>query len=286
MWDSKNPSRCQSDQRHVRERFGGILLKPGHPRTLTDAFSGRAHGRQIRGQVNGTRKRACTHSRTTGTIRTAFRNSTWPPEGRLNGHERLSANLRDIFMTNRDHSDPRTPQGIRQLLSKSLSSPSPLPHFVQPISRPKPAKTDGKPPAVKRVGSREPPPSAPSSLDVPFPSTTLASRAIKFKGFLTTLSLPREEVVTVREPYDRAQPPFRSFLLVGFHYFYRVFPQRFWSPRSPTLHRAMVGVIVPTSFPPSYRCRCSRVSIAHHVQPGHPTLSPLPRLFPAYIEAR
>ncbi|PKI67392.1 hypothetical protein CRG98_012220, partial [Punica granatum] len=59
------------------------------------------------------------------------------------------------------------------------------------------------------------------------------------------------------------------------------------SPRSLTLHRVVVGVIVPTSFPPSCRCRCrcSRVSVAHHVQPGHPTLSQLPRLFPSYIEA-
>ncbi|PKI74822.1 hypothetical protein CRG98_004840 [Punica granatum] len=37
------------------------------------------------------------------------------------------------------------------------------------------------------------------------------------------------------------------------------------SPRSPTLHRAVVGVIVPTSFPPSCRCRCSWVFVAHHV---------------------
>ncbi|PKI47013.1 hypothetical protein CRG98_032598 [Punica granatum] len=57
------------------------------------------------------------------------------------------------------------------------------------------------------------------------------------------------------------------------------------SPRSPTLYLAVVGVIVPTSFPPSCRCRCSRVSVAHHVQPGHSTISPLPRLFPSYIEA-
>ncbi|PKI78392.1 hypothetical protein CRG98_001213 [Punica granatum] len=39
MWDSKNLSWCQSDQSHVREHFGGILPEPGHPRTLTDAFS-------------------------------------------------------------------------------------------------------------------------------------------------------------------------------------------------------------------------------------------------------
>ncbi|PKI63992.1 hypothetical protein CRG98_015605 [Punica granatum] len=42
MWDSKNPSWCQSDQSHVREHFEGILLEPGHPRTLIDALSDRA----------------------------------------------------------------------------------------------------------------------------------------------------------------------------------------------------------------------------------------------------
>ncbi|PKI64640.1 hypothetical protein CRG98_014978 [Punica granatum] len=55
------------------------------------------------------------------------------------------------------------------------------------------------------------------------------------------------------------------------------------SPRSPILYRAVVGVTVPTSFSLSCRYRCSRVSIARHVQPGHP---PLPRLFPSYIKAR
>ncbi|PKI63147.1 hypothetical protein CRG98_016479 [Punica granatum] len=31
IWDFKNPSQCQSDQRHVRAHFRGTLLKPGHP---------------------------------------------------------------------------------------------------------------------------------------------------------------------------------------------------------------------------------------------------------------
>ncbi|PKI60089.1 hypothetical protein CRG98_019524 [Punica granatum] len=158
----------------------------------------------------------------------------------------------------------------------------------------------------KTIGSREPPSGASNFLDVPFPSTTLASRAITFKWFLITPTLPREEVVTVREPYNRAQPPFHFFLLIGFCYFlpsflspFRVCPglgtfgivhERLGlslrSPRSPILHRAAVGVIVPTSFSPSCHCRCSRVSTAHHVQPSHPTLLPLPRLFSSNIEAR
>ncbi|PKI44580.1 hypothetical protein CRG98_035031 [Punica granatum] len=31
IWDSKNPSQCQSNQRHVRTYFRGIPHKPGHP---------------------------------------------------------------------------------------------------------------------------------------------------------------------------------------------------------------------------------------------------------------
>ncbi|PKH93911.1 hypothetical protein CRG98_049806, partial [Punica granatum] len=78
-----------------------------------------------------------------------------------------------------------------------------------------------------RVGSREPPPGASNFYDVPFLPTTSTSRAIAFKGFSTTPTLTREEVVTVREPYNCARPPFRSFLLIGFLYFYRVFSQSF-----------------------------------------------------------
>ncbi|OWM90786.1 hypothetical protein CDL15_Pgr002709 [Punica granatum] len=47
IWDSKNPSQCQSDQQHVRTRSGDILLKPGHPQSLTDVFSDRAPGGPI-----------------------------------------------------------------------------------------------------------------------------------------------------------------------------------------------------------------------------------------------
>ncbi|PKI59197.1 hypothetical protein CRG98_020412 [Punica granatum] len=141
---------------------------------------------------------------------------------------------------------------------------------------------------------------APDFLNVPFPPTTLASRAITFKGFLTALTLTREEAVTVREPYNRAQPPFHFFLLIGFRYFFPVFLLSFAvcpglrtfqvvhehldlplrSLRSPILYRAEVGAVVPTPFSPSCCCRCSQASATHRVQPGHPTLSPLPRLFP------
>ncbi|PKI40351.1 hypothetical protein CRG98_039259 [Punica granatum] len=105
--------------------------------------------------------------------------------------------------------------------------------------------------------------------DVPFPPTTSASRAITFQGFLTTLTLPREEVVTVRGPTNRAQPSFTCFSLTGFLSFLLNFLSHFRvcsglgtfgfahgrldlslrSPTNPTLHRAVAGVNVPSHFP-------------------------------------
>ncbi|PKI34314.1 hypothetical protein CRG98_045295 [Punica granatum] len=109
--------------------------------------------------------------------------------------------------------------------------------------------------------------------NVPFLPTTSASRAITFKGFLTTLTLPREEVVTVREPTYRAQPPFRpfhfyrvsrllpSFFLLfpihlglgtfGFVHGGQYLPLR--NPTSPTSHRAVPRASVLTPFFPSCR---------------------------------
>ncbi|OWM73931.1 hypothetical protein CDL15_Pgr010712 [Punica granatum] len=40
------------------------------------------------------------------------------PEERSSGSERLSANLRGTFTESKDHSDPRTPQDIRETLRK------------------------------------------------------------------------------------------------------------------------------------------------------------------------
>ncbi|PKI60858.1 hypothetical protein CRG98_018731 [Punica granatum] len=40
--EQQEKSWCQSDQRHVRVRFGDIPLKPGRLQSLTDAFSDRA----------------------------------------------------------------------------------------------------------------------------------------------------------------------------------------------------------------------------------------------------
>ncbi|OWM85536.1 hypothetical protein CDL15_Pgr023430 [Punica granatum] len=99
-----------------------------------------------------------------------------------------------------------------------------------------------------------------------------------FKGFLIILTLPREEVVTVRGPIHLAQPPFHPFLLyrvpfslpnflslfracLGFGTFGAVHerldpPLR--SPTSPILHHAVVGASVSTSFSPS--CSCCHLS--------------------------
>ncbi|PKI69608.1 hypothetical protein CRG98_010000 [Punica granatum] len=59
----------------------------------------------------------------------------------------------------------------------------------------------------------------PDLFNVPFPPVTSASHATTFEGFLTTLTLPREEVITVREPSIRAQPPIRFFSLIRFPQF-------------------------------------------------------------------
>ncbi|PKI75885.1 hypothetical protein CRG98_003719 [Punica granatum] len=49
------------------------------------------------------------------------RNSTWSPEGRFSGHERLPASLRGTSTENRDHSDPRAPQDVQGTLGKPRS---------------------------------------------------------------------------------------------------------------------------------------------------------------------
>ncbi|PKI65922.1 hypothetical protein CRG98_013693 [Punica granatum] len=54
-------------------------------------------------------------------------------------------------------------------------------------------------PAKSAIGSQEPLAVHTESSDLPFLPTTSASRAITFQGFLTTLTLPLEEVVTIRE---------------------------------------------------------------------------------------
>ncbi|PKI61763.1 hypothetical protein CRG98_017813 [Punica granatum] len=108
------------------------------------------------------------------------------------------------------------------------------------------------------------------------PSTTLTSRAITFKGFFITPTLPHEEVVTVQEPYHRAQPPFYRFSLYRVHSFlpnfllsFRVCPgfgtfgtvhERLDLPlrslRNPISLGTVTGASVPTPFSPSCHSRC------------------------------
>ncbi|PKI67130.1 hypothetical protein CRG98_012458 [Punica granatum] len=54
-------------------------------------------------------------------LQMTFQNSTWFPEGRFSGHERLPASLRGTFTENRGHNDPRTSQDIQGTLGKPRS---------------------------------------------------------------------------------------------------------------------------------------------------------------------
>ncbi|PKI65186.1 hypothetical protein CRG98_014416 [Punica granatum] len=93
---------------------------------------------------------------------------------------------------------------------------------------------------------------------------------------------------------------FALFSLLGFGGFYRLFSHCFWacpgsctleacheyidlslrSPRSLTMLDAVIGAVVPTTFPSGCRGRCSRVPTALDVQPSLPTPLPLLQLFP------
>ncbi|PKI46553.1 hypothetical protein CRG98_033055 [Punica granatum] len=77
-----------------------------------------------------------------------------------------------------------------------------------------------------------------------------------FKGLLTTLTLSREEVVTIRGPIHRARPPFYRFSLTGRGTLgsaraHLDLPLR--SPTSPTPHRAVPGARVPSRSPETNR---------------------------------
>ncbi|OWM72653.1 hypothetical protein CDL15_Pgr027189 [Punica granatum] len=54
-------------------------------------------------------------------LQMTFRNLTRFLEGRFSGHERLPASLRGTSTENRDHNDPRAPQGIQETLRKPRS---------------------------------------------------------------------------------------------------------------------------------------------------------------------
>ncbi|PKI49421.1 hypothetical protein CRG98_030191 [Punica granatum] len=211
-----------------------------------------------------------------GTTRVGERSSDDLPEfdlvsrGAFSGHKRLPAGLRGTSTENRDHSDPRAPRDIQGTLRKSRSQVPRPPR----ANSPRPRVTSQRSPTGqkghrKRVSRRYR--CTPSPNDMPFRS--LPSRAITFKGFLIALTLPREEVVTIRGPIHRAQPPFHRYSLTGFSVFIPDFLSLFRvhlglgtfgsvhgrvdlplrSPRSPTSHRAVTGASVPTHFPLSCR---------------------------------
>ncbi|PKI47576.1 hypothetical protein CRG98_032031 [Punica granatum] len=198
--------------------------------------------------------------------------------------------------------------------------PTPPSSPCQGRNRPKPAKITGKPPGIPIFDLK--PPTSHSNrresrvpwvtrvhagpLRVPFRPTTLPSRAIPFKGFLTTLSLPREEVVTVRGPISRAPPPFHHFSLTGFFVFILNFFSLFQacpglgtfgsvhghldlplrSPTNPISHRAVAGASVPTRFPETV---AAEPLSGHSTRSSKPSLStplPLPRLLSSCIKAR
>ncbi|PKI56239.1 hypothetical protein CRG98_023370 [Punica granatum] len=155
------------------------------------------------------------------------------------------------------------------LSPKSSQTPAHSHVSVQPFPRPKPAKIIGKPPAEGAIRSRELLAVHTEPSDVPFLPTTSASRATTFKGFLTTLTLPCEEVVTVRGPINRAQPSFIRFSLTGFLTFLPNFLSHFRvcsglgtfgsahghldpplrSPTNPTLHCTVTGASMPSHSP-------------------------------------
>ncbi|PKI47120.1 hypothetical protein CRG98_032489 [Punica granatum] len=195
-----------------------------------------------------------------------LRNSTWSPEGRFNGYKRLPASLRGTSTENRDHNNPRTPRDIQGALRKPRSQvPRPSRGSgLRPEATSQRSPTRQKENRVTWVTRSQPCPN-----DVPFRSTTLPSCAITFQGFLTTLTIPHEEVVAIRGPIHRAQPPFHSFFFTGFLVFIPNFLSLFRvrlglctfgsvhshldlplrSPRSSTSHHAVTGASVPTHFP-------------------------------------
>ncbi|PKI70909.1 hypothetical protein CRG98_008704 [Punica granatum] len=235
-------------------------------------------------------------------LQTTFRNSTGFPEGRFSGSKGLplsqakppsrgstpspgstpqaatqpqlataNSHGRRLKKTTRysgDHPTRLKPK-ITKLPSLHISHPlSPFPGLDFPFEASSitfgPHEESG-PEATNRV--------QPCPNDVPFPPTTSSSRAITFKGFLTTLTLPSEEVVTIRGPIHRAQPPFHLFFLYWVPFPLPSFLSRFQacpgfgtfktthgrldpslrSPTSPIPHRVVAGASVPAHFPSSCR---------------------------------
>ncbi|PKI63033.1 hypothetical protein CRG98_016557 [Punica granatum] len=199
-----------------------------------------------------------------------------------------------------------------QLLSKTLSNPSPLSHFVQPIPK---AETDQNRRKTTRYSEHRPtrlkpnitklyvlhishPLNAFPSSDFPLEVPNTTFQPLKLLGPKTVIRCIRTSTTCHFIPRLRRVVPSRSkgpsrpslfpvnrwsrsksyttvhnlrftpFPLSGLGTFGTVYERlgpSLRSPMSPILHRAAVGIVVPTSFSPSCRCRCSRASAAHRV---------------------
>ncbi|PKI56097.1 hypothetical protein CRG98_023511 [Punica granatum] len=232
-------------------------------------------------------KRAYSHPGTTGSwnkLQTTFRNSTSPlPHLRpARAKAKTGQNHRKTTRYSGDHPTQLKPK-ITKLPSLHISLPlSPFPGLDFPFEASSITfwqHEESGPKATNRV--------QPCPNDVPFPPTTSSSRAITFKGFLTTLTLPREEVVKIRGPIHSAQPPFHLFFLYRVPFPLPSFLSRFqaclgFSTFGTTHKRLDPSLRSPTSPIPHHAV--ARASVASNQVLRLPR--PLPRLFPSYIEAR
>ncbi|PKI62015.1 hypothetical protein CRG98_017601 [Punica granatum] len=217
-----------------------------------------------------------------------FRSSTWFPEGRSSGHERLLASLRGTSMGNREHNDPRAPQDVQRTLRKSRSK-------VPRSSRgngPRPRTTSQRSPQGKRIAKTNLSQSEPSShgsnpsrgsnprlrLDSPKPRLIpLADGSKEASSFPPPQiqSQSPSKILSNSSPLPSIRPPlakaetgqnrrettrYSGLGTLGASHDHLDPPLR--SPTSPTSHRAVVKASVPSRFPET---------VAAAPSPGSPT---------------
>ncbi|PKI34997.1 hypothetical protein CRG98_044613, partial [Punica granatum] len=153
---------CQNDQWRVRAYFRGILLKPGHPDPPRTSFL-------------------------TELPRFAPLISERPLKTGLQaprGHQDRGTSFRQLFGARLGF-----PRNVSVVTNASRRAFGAFPRKTEITTIPEHFKTFSEIPEKSR-SSRN---THRTPLDVPFPSTTSESHAIMFKGFLTTLTLSREE---------------------------------------------------------------------------------------------
>ncbi|PKI63897.1 hypothetical protein CRG98_015678 [Punica granatum] len=173
------------------------------------------------------------------TSRPGGRGSAYRHPGTTKIGEQASDDLPELDLVSQgtfqwSRTSPGEPSGHVHGKQRSQRSPSTSKHS---------GNTEKIPPKVQS-GPETPSRAHRTPSDAPFLPTTSASRAITFKGFLTTLTLRREEVVTVC-------PGLGTFETVHGHL---DLPLR--SPTSPISHCAVTGASVPTPFSPNCHSRC------------------------------